>query len=99
MPPGRTPRAGTRVAPGRVTARGVTTRTRLPKASSSGSGGPGSGVRQVMPRRRPVAADASAEANADRGADDTRDPAVEPDFSPASIDSLRRVLDGLRRLS
>jgi hypothetical protein len=81
------------LAPGRVTARGVTTRTRLPKAT--GGSGQGSGVRQVMPRRRPAAADTSR----DGGAETTTDAAAEADFSPVSIDSLRRVLDGLRRLS
>ena len=96
---GSQPKVVSSLAPGQITARGVTTRTRLPKASSSGSSGPGSGVRQAMPRGRPVAADAGADAAADGGADGTRDVAGEPDFSSVSIESLRRVLDGLRRLS
>jgi|HubBroStandDraft_5_1064220.scaffolds.fasta_scaffold59771_2 hypothetical protein len=89
------PRVVSGLAPGRVTARGVTTRARLPKAEA----GQSSGVRQHMPRRRPAAIAESAARNA---TEESRDPDRDADGSeaaPVSVDSLRRVLDGLRRLS
>lgn len=89
---GPQPKAVSGLAPGRVTARGVTTRARLPKAATGGSGGPG-GIRPAMPRP-PAAADAIT-----GGADPGPESAEEADFSPVSVESLRRVLDGLRRLS
>jgi Domain of unknown function (DUF4388) len=91
------------LAPGRVTARGITTRARLPRAASGT--GPGSAVRQ-MPRRRPGNAPESVpgsgpgaerQENAERQAGAEQQ--AEDDFTPVSLDSLRRVLDGLRRLN
>jgi hypothetical protein len=96
-PGGPQPKAASGLAPGRVTARGVTTRA-CPPRSESGTG-PGSGVRHTMPRRRPGA---GASAAADGGPDSTAEPerqAEEPEFTPVSIDSLRQVLDGLKQLS
>jgi hypothetical protein len=90
---GPQPKVVSGLAPGRVTARGVTTRARLPKATG-GSNGQGSGVRPVMPRRRPGSAEAIAS-----GAEMQPDCSAEADSTPVSIESLRRVLDGLRRLS
>jgi hypothetical protein len=90
---GPQPKVVSGLAPGRVTARGVTTRARLPKAPA-GSSGEGSGVRQAMPRRRPGAAEAVP-----IGAQIQPEISAEADSTPVSIESLRRVLDGLRRLS
>jgi hypothetical protein len=89
------PRVVSGLAPGRVTARGVTTRARLPKAEAGA--GQGAGVRQHMPRRRPaVIAESAARAAAEESQDMDRS---EDESAPVSVDSLRRVLDGLRRLS
>lgn len=90
------PRVVSGQAPGRVTARG-TTHGRRPRAETGT--GAGSGMYQVMPRRRPGAGPSAA---ADGGPDSPAEPerqAEEPDFTPVSIDSLRQVLDGLRQLS
>jgi hypothetical protein len=65
---GSQPKVASGVAPGRVTARGVTARARLPKVAS--------GAEEMQP-------EGSADA----------------DSTPVSIDSLRRLLDGLRQLS
>lgn len=93
--PGPQPKVVSGLAPGRVTARGVTTRARLPKAAASGSGGQASGARPPIPRGRPASADAITGGAADPGPDTDAD----AEFSPVSVESLRRVLDGLRRLS
>jgi hypothetical protein len=91
------PKAVSGLAPGRATARGVTSRARPPRAESGTS--PGSAVRQMMPRRRPGAgASAAADGGPDTAAE-SEPQAEEPDFTPVSIDSLRQVLDGLRQLS
>jgi hypothetical protein len=99
-PGGPQPKVVSGLAPGRVTAHGITTRARLPRAASGT--GPGSAVRQ-MPRRRPGNATAApsgggqdAQADAGRQAEAEHG---EEDFTPVSLDSLRRVLDGLRRLN
>lgn len=91
------PRVVSGLAPGRVTARGVTTRARLPKADAGA--GQSSGARQHMPRRRPaVIAESAARAAAEEPQDTDRS-GGDADCTPVSVDSLRRVLDGLRRLS
>ncbi len=91
------PRVASGLSPGRVTARGVTTRARLPKADAGA--GQGAGVRQHMPRRRPaVIAESAARAAAEEPPDAHRSEDGS-DLTPVSVDSLRRVLDGLRRLS
>jgi hypothetical protein len=93
---GAKPRTVSGQGSGRVTARGVTTRARIPKAESA------SGVRE-MPRRRPGSAPAAsasaASASAASAAEPGPDQAGDPDFTPVSVDSLRRVLDALRRLN
>jgi hypothetical protein len=80
--------------PGRVTAHGVTTWAHLPRAEPAA--GSGSGMRH-MPRRpgggfTATAGNGGPEAEPEREAD-------EPEFAPASLESLRQVLDGLRRLN
>jgi len=64
---GSQPKVVSGVAPGRVTARGVTTTARLPKAAS--------------------------------GAEMQPEGSADADSTPVSIESLRRLLDGLRQLS
>jgi hypothetical protein len=101
-PVGPQPKVVSGLAPGRVTAHGITTRARLPRAASGT--GPGSAVRQ-MPRRRPGSATAAASGDApDAPADverqaEAEEHADDADFTPVSLESLRRVLDGLRRLN
>jgi hypothetical protein len=86
------------LTPGRVTARGVTTRARLPKAEPGAGQGPG--LRQVMPHRRPAVPAGAAASGAAEEPQDRRETESdsESEFTPVSVDSLRRVLDGLRRL-
>ena len=90
---GSQPKVVSGLAPGRVTARGVTTRARLPKAPGAANG-QASGARPVMPRRRPGSVEAVAS-----GAEMQPEGSAEADSTPVSIESLRRVLDGLRELS
>jgi hypothetical protein len=76
-------------APGKVIARGVTTRAVGPGDDQA------SALRQMMQRRRPAVADAGTADGVGTGPDGP----AEPDFTAVSVESLRRVLDGLRQLS
>ncbi len=81
-----------------MTGHTATTRKHVPRAKPAA--GPGSGMRHIMPDGR---LGGGSTATAGNGGPDTRAQSERdadgPEFTPVSLDSLHRVLDGLRRLN